>query len=53
MNKNLVDEFFIFIVPIILGSGISLYQSIPELKLKAIDTLSYPYGIVGLHYQKM
>ena len=52
MNKNLVDEFFIFIVPIILGSGISLYQSIPELKLKPIDTESYPNGDVGIHYQK-
>ncbi len=53
MEQQLVDEFFIFIVPIILGSGISLYQSISELKLKPIDTLSYPYGIVGLHYQKV
>ncbi|MDJ0728194.1 MAG: hypothetical protein QNJ38_24130 [Prochloraceae cyanobacterium] len=42
-----------FIVPIILGSGISLYQSISELKLKSIDTQSYPGGIVRLHYQKI
>ena len=52
MNQGLVDEFFIFIVPIILGSGISLYQSLSELKLKLIDTKSYSYGVVGIHYQQ-
>jgi dihydrofolate reductase len=52
IEKGLVDDFFIFIVPILLGSGISLYQSIPELKLKLVNTQSYPYGVVELHYQR-
>ncbi|NJM90605.1 MAG: dihydrofolate reductase [Hydrococcus sp. RU_2_2] len=53
IEKGLVDEYFIFVIPIILGSGISLYQSLSELKLHLIDTKSYPLGIVELHYQRI
>jgi dihydrofolate reductase len=51
-KKGLIDEYRIFIIPRILGSGISLYQSVPETDLRLINTKSSPYGIVELHYEK-
>jgi dihydrofolate reductase len=33
MKRGLVSEYIIGVIPIILGSGISLYQSVPEQNL--------------------
>ena len=52
INRGLVNEYIITLIPTILGSGISLYQSVTELKLDLVDTKSYPSGIVELHYKK-
>lgn len=52
MAQELIDEFILTVMPIILGKGISLYQSVPEQKLKLIGTTSYKSGAVELHYQK-
>lgn len=52
INRGLVDEYIIAIVPTILGSGISLYQSVTELKLDLVSTKSYSSGVVELHYEK-
>ena len=52
INRGLVDEYIIAIVPLILGSGVSLYQSVTELKLDLVNTKSYPSGVVELHYKK-
>lgn len=53
MELGLVSEYIIGVIPIILGSGISLYQSVPEQKLDLIETNIYDSGVVGLHYRKM
>lgn len=52
INRGLVNEYIIAIVPTILGSGISLYQSVTELKLELVSTKSYSSGIIELHYKK-
>lgn len=52
IQNGLVDEYFIFIIPIILGTGITLYQSLSELKLDLISQKSCPYGVVELHYKR-
>jgi dihydrofolate reductase len=52
MRQGLVDEYIITVIPIILGTGISLYQSVPELKLDLIGMQSYSSGMVELHYKK-
>ena len=52
INRGLVNEYIITIIPTILGSGISLYQSVTELKLDLVNTKSYSSGIVELHYKK-
>jgi dihydrofolate reductase len=53
MQRNLVDEYIITIIPIILGAGISLYQFVPELKLDLISAKSDSSGMVELYYRKL
>jgi len=53
MMDNLIDEFYISIIPILLGNGISLFNnSRPQLPLKLVSTKSYNKGLVQLHYLK-
>jgi dihydrofolate reductase len=51
MKDNLIDEYIISIIPILLGSGIRLFQDgIQEAKLKLISSKSFESGLVQLHY---
>ena len=53
LKENLIDEFYISIIPILLGDGISLFKNgRPELKLKLISAKQYETGLVQLHYLK-
>ena len=53
LNDNLIDEFYISIIPALLGDGISLFKSHrPDLKLKLISSKSFNKGLVQLHYIK-
>ncbi len=53
MRLNLIDEFIISIIPVILGSGIRLFHnSIPEHPLMLTSSKSYESGLVQLHYLK-
>ena len=53
LTENLIDEFYISIIPILLGNGISLFNnSRPQLPLKLVSTKSYNKGLVQLHYLK-
>ena len=52
LKNNLIDEFIITIIPIVLGEGIPLFaQGCGEHKLKLLNTKSYDSGVVQLHYQ--
>lgn len=53
MNKNLIDEYIISVIPIVLGDGIPLFKGgIPEIKLLAKPSKHYKSGLVQLHYVK-
>jgi len=53
LQDNLIDEFYISIVPVLLGNGISLFKSDrPDLKLKLVSSKTYNKGLVQLHYVK-
>jgi dihydrofolate reductase len=53
INNNLIDEFIVSVIPIILGSGIPLFKSgIPELTLKLVSCHEFDTGLVQLHYVK-
>ena len=54
LKEELIDEIVISIIPVLLGSGISLFKNgCNELKLKLKSTRSYNKGLVQLHYQKL
>ena len=53
MKKNLIDEYIISIIPIILGEGKRLFLGeIPRIKLKSQPSKNYETGLVQLHYVK-
>ena len=52
VNAGLVDELWLAVHPIILGSGKPLFEGIKERhKTRLIDTKTYPTGLVSLCYQ--
>lgn len=52
MKESLIDQFYISIIPTILGSGVRLFESLDaELKLKLMKTRNYN-GIVEVVYEK-
>ena len=52
IQAGLVDEYQIFIQPIILGAGRSIYPALNEaVKLKLVETHTFQTGIVYLRYQ--
>ena len=54
LNKGLVDEFWIFVNPILLGQGIPLFKDISErVKLSLIETKTFEIGVIALHYAKI
>ena len=53
LSLGLIDEYWIFVNPVLLGKGISLFKNIPELiKLGLLDSKTFISGVVALHYRK-
>lgn len=49
---QLVDEMTLSIIPVILGSGISLFQTVgKEIPCRLISSQSHPSGLVQVHYK--
>ncbi len=53
LKSDLIDEFIITIIPILLGDGIPLFKGKSnEKKLKLIDVKTFDPGLVQLHYKR-
>lgn len=53
LQQNQIDKIIISIIPVMLGSGISLFQNgRPEQKLKFLRSVTFPSGLVQLWYEK-
>jgi dihydrofolate reductase len=53
LKHNLIDEFIISIIPILVGNGTKLFKDDrPELKLELISTKQFESGLVQLHYKR-
>ena len=52
LKHNLIDEFIITIIPVLLGEGIPLFKD-NELKLKFMNVKSFDFGVVQLNYKKI
>jgi dihydrofolate reductase len=52
MADGLVDEFWLFVNPVLLGKGMPLFKDIAEItKLKLIETKTFASGVIALHYE--
>ena len=48
---NLIDDYRIFVNPVIIGNGKPLFKDLKErINLKLLDTMAFGNGVVLLHY---
>ena len=53
LNEGLVDEFWLFVNPILLGKGIPLFKDVPDtVKLRLTESNLFTCGVIALHYEK-
>ena len=51
MKDNLIDDYWLFINPVLIGNGIPLFKNIQEkISLKLKETHAFQSGVVCLHY---
>ena len=54
LKNDLIDEFIISIVPILVGNGIRLFKDgRPEQKLELVSTKTFDTGLIQLHYKRI
>ena len=54
LNEGLIDEFWLFVNPIILGQGMPLFKDIiGTTKLNLIESKTFAGGVIALHYRKL
>lgn len=54
LNQGLIDEFWLFVNPIILGQGMPLFKNITgTTTLKLVDSKTFGCGVIALHYEKI
>lgn len=53
LKDDLIDEFIISVVPILVGNGTKLFKDgRPEQKLELISVKSFDKGLTQLHYKR-
>lgn len=53
LKENLIDEFIISIIPILVGNGTKLFkEGISELNLALVSIKQFDTGLVQLHYKR-
>jgi dihydrofolate reductase len=51
-RENLIDEYVLFVNPILLGQGIPLFKDLKDrTKLDLVSSKSFSTGVVCLHYK--
>lgn len=52
MQLGLIDEYYIYLNPIILDKGIRLFEDVQHgIKLNLLEVINFKSGVVGLHYE--
>ncbi len=53
MQYNLIDEYWLFINPVLIGKGIVLFKNINDrMTLKLAECKAFNSGVVGVNYKK-
>jgi dihydrofolate reductase len=54
LNEGLIDEFWLFVNPIILGQGLPLFKGVTgTTHLKLVESKTFANGVISLHYIKL
>ncbi|MBK9250085.1 MAG: dihydrofolate reductase family protein [Ignavibacteria bacterium] len=52
LHLGLIDEFWVFVNPILLGIGMPLFKGVTEItKLNLLESITFPCGVIALHYE--
>jgi dihydrofolate reductase len=53
LKNDLIDEFIISVVPVLVGNGIRLFKDgRPEQQLELVNTKTFDTGLTQLHYRR-
>lgn len=53
LNHGLIDEFWLFVNPVILGHGMPLFKEITgTTNLNLVESKTFSCGVIALHYAK-
>ena len=54
LEHDLIDDFWLFVNPVLLGQGIPLFKNIKTVtKLKLVANITFTSGVVCTHYTKL
>jgi dihydrofolate reductase len=52
IKENLIDEFYLFINPVAIGNGKTIFKDLEEIrKLSLVEYIAFDSGTVLLHYE--
>lgn len=52
LSEGLIDEFWLFVNPVLLGQGMPLFKDVTETtSLKLVETKIFPCEVIALHYE--
>jgi dihydrofolate reductase len=52
IKENLIDEFYLFINPVVIGNGKTIFKDLKEIrKFTLIESVAFDSGTVLLHYE--
>lgn len=53
LSANLVDDFWLFVNPVLLGKGIPMFKGVEQtIQLELKENTSFKSGVTCLHYQR-
>lgn len=54
LGEGLIDEFWVFLNPVLLGNGQPLFKNVNETtKLRLLESKTFSSGVIALHYEKI
>lgn len=51
IQEGLIDGYWLFVNPVVLGKGVRLFEGAPSAKLNLVSTHTFGSGVVELNYQ--